>query len=170
MSFLLNSAEAETFNWSIISELLMSANKKDSISDGGDSNSALAHQLMQNLHQENEDLSKIKELLIQKEKLKIQGLMDDATSSSKNMNLGSISRRLDDDINQLQVIKASLIRKKDLERDIVRLRGEDDGRSQKSDSGAPSMILQSSVAAVMPGPVFQSNEVGIEASAIVGGE
>ena len=32
------------------------------------------------------------------------------------------------------------------------------------------MILQSSVAAVMPGPVFQSNEVGIEASAIVGGE
>ena len=91
-------------------------------------------------------------------------------SSSKNMNLGSISRRLDDDINQLQVIKASLIRKKDLERDIVRLRGEDDGRSQKSDSGAPSMILQSSVAAVMPGLVFQSNEVGIEASAIVGGE
>ena len=155
----------------------MSANKKDSISDGGDSNSALAHQLMQNLHKENEDLSKIKELLIQKEKLtrEIQCLMDkDATASSNNMNLGSMSRRLDDDINQLQIIKASLLRKKDLERDIVRLRGEDDGRSQKSDSGAPSMILQSSVAAAMPGPVFQSNEVGIEASAtsntIVGGE
>ena len=84
------------------------------------SNTSQECQLLQ-LQQEIKDLTQINQLLIQKATLKreVQQRIDKDAASSKGMDLGSISKKLQDDIHQLQSQKNSLTE------DVNRLRREE---------------------------------------------
>ena len=94
------------------------------------SNTSQEHQLLQ-LQQEIKDLTQINQLLIQKDTLKreVQQRIDKDAASSKGMDLGSLSKKLQDDIHQLQSQKNSPME------DVNRLRREEGARNNNINAG-----------------------------------
>mmetsp|Transcript_19162 Transcript_19162/g.34565 ORF Transcript_19162/g.34565 Transcript_19162/m.34565 type:complete len:358 (-) Transcript_19162:300-1373(-) len=106
---------------------------------------SLAHQLLETLQpNENEHLAKIKEAYSKKFELErdiqnfiresyakkkeleqdIQKFIDEESILSSSSDLANFSQSLQSDINQLETIKSSLVRKNDLQQDILRRKRE----------------------------------------------
>ena len=98
------------------------------------------HQLLQ-LQQEIKDLTQINQLLIQKDTLKreVQQRIDKDAASSKGMDLGSISKKLQDDIHQLQSQKNSLME------DVNRLRREEGARNNNINAGVDHLSAATAI-------------------------
>lgn len=104
------------------------------------SNTSQERQLLQ-LQQEIKDLTQINQLLIQKDTLKreVQQRIDKDAASSKAMDLGSLSKKLQDDIHQLQSQKNSLME------DVNRLRLEEGARNNNINAGVDHLSAATAI-------------------------